>query len=150
MDLSKSLLLPLAVIFLLGACYPYPSNYGKRDANPTRLQVEQTITSEEQRRIEENRQLLEQQAANGGVNGAASQYGNQPAEGGQWTEPNVNNTSPVAPTKSKYPTATAVPGKPGFVFNPYTHNIVDVKGIGSGRLCRDPEDPDPNHKFRVP
>ncbi|MDG1356778.1 MAG: hypothetical protein P8P36_01135 [Akkermansiaceae bacterium] len=146
MDLSKSLLLPLAVIFLLGACYPYPSNYGKRDAKPTRLQVEQTITSEEQRRIEENRQLLEQQAANGGFNGA----GNQAAEGGQWTEPNAANSAPVAATKSKYPTAAAVPGKPGFVFNPYTHNIVDVKGIGSGRLCRDPEDPDPNHKFRVP
>jgi hypothetical protein len=150
MDLSKSLFLPLAVIFLLGACYPYPSNYGKRDTGPTRLQVEQTITSEEQRRIEENRQLLEQQAANDGVNGVANQYGNQAAEGGQWSEPNANNTSPVAPAKSKYPTATAVPGKPGFVFNPYTHNIVDVKGIGSGRLCRDPEDPDPNHKFRVP
>ncbi len=150
MDLSKSILLPLAVIFLLGACYPYPSNYGRRDAKPTRLQVEQTITSEEQRRIEENRQLLEQQAANGGVNSVGSQYGNQPADGGQWTEPSGANSGPVSATKSKYPTAAAVPGKPGFVFNPYTTNIVDVKGIGSGRLCRDPEDPDPNHKFRVP
>lgn len=150
MDLSKSILLPLGVILLLGACYPYPSNYGKREGKPTRLQVEQTITSEEQRRIEENRQLLEQQAANGGINGTANQYGSQQAEGGQWTEPNANNSVPVPATKSKYPTAAAVPGKPGFVFNPYTHNIVDVKGIGSGRLCRDPEDPDPNHKFRVP
>ena len=150
MDLSKSILLPLAVIFLLGACYPYPSNYGKRQAKPTRLQVEQTITSEEQRRIEENRQLLEQQAVNGGLNGATNQYGSQPVEGGQWTEPNANNSAAVPATKSKYPTATAVPGKPGFVFNPYTHNIVDVKGIGSGRLCRDPEDPNPSHKFRVP
>ena len=138
MDLSKSILLPLGVVFLLGACYPYPSNYKKREARPTQLQVEQTITSEEQRRIEENRQQLEEQSAD------------QPAEGGQWTEPNLDNSLPVPAPKSKYPTAAAVPGKPGFVFNPYTHNIVDVKGIGSGRLCRDPEDADPNHKFRVP
>ena len=138
MDLSKSILLPLGVVFILGACTPYPSNYRAREARPTQLQVEQTITSEEQRRIEENRQLLEQQA------------GNQPAEGGQWTEPNLNNSQPVPAPVSKYPTASAVPGKPGFVFNPYTHNIVDVKGIGSGRLCRDPEDADPTHKFRVP
>ena len=60
MDLSKSILLPLGVVFLLGACYPYPSNYKKREARPTQLQVEQTITSEEQRRIEENRQQLEE------------------------------------------------------------------------------------------
>jgi hypothetical protein len=100
------------------------------------LQVEQTITSEQQRQMEENRQRLEQEAAN------------QTAEGGQWTDP--NQALPVQPPKSKYPTAVPVPGKPGFVFNPYTNNIVDVRGIGPGRLCRDPEDPDPNHKFRVP
>ncbi len=134
MDLSKSFLFPLAVVFMLGACYPYPSDYRPRDTRPSRLQVEQTITSEEQRQIEENRQRLEQEASQGdGLN-----------------DPNANNALPAPPPQSKYPTAAAVPGKPGFVFNPYTHNIVDVKGIGSGRLCRDPEDPDPNHKFRVP
>lgn len=134
MDSTKSFLLPLTVIFLLGACYPYPSDYRPRDTRSSRLQVEQTITSEEQRQIEENRQRLEQEAA----------------QGGGLTDPNANNALPIQPPQSKYPTAAAVPGKPGFVFNPYTHNIVDVKGIGSGRLCRDPEDPDPNHKFRVP
>lgn len=134
MDLTKSILLPLTVVFLLGACYPYPSKYNTRESRPSRLQVEQTITSEEQRQIEENRLRLEQEAAqNGGLN-----------------DPNASTPLPVQPPQSKYPTAVAVPGKPGFVFNPYTHNIVDVKGIGSGRLCRDPEDPDPNHKFRVP
>jgi hypothetical protein len=97
---------------------------------------EQTITSEGQRQIEENRQQLGQETR-------------PQAEGGQWNN-NLNSDAPSLPAKPNYPTAAAVPGKPGFVFNPYTHNIVDVKGIASGRLCRDPEDPDPAHKFRVP
>jgi len=63
--------------------------------------------------------------------------------------PTAPATSPVT-GKKNYPTAAPVPGKEGFVFNPYTHNIVDVKGIASGKLCRDPEDTDQTHKFRVP
>lgn len=128
--------MPLGVVFLIGACSPYPASYRPSGDRSSQLQVEQTITSEQQRQIEENRQRLEQEAAN------------QTAEGGQWTDP--NQSLPVQAPKSKYPTAVPVPGKPGFVFNPYTNNIVDVRGIGPGRLCRDPEDPDPNHKFRVP
>ena len=43
-----------------------------------------------------------------------------------------------------------IPGKEGFVFNPYTNNPVDVRGIPSGTLVRDPQDPNKDHKFRVP
>jgi hypothetical protein len=135
MDLLKRILLPLAVIMLVEACAPYPYGYNsRREARPSQSTGEQTITSEEQRQIEENRKRLEQES-----------YRN--TETGQWNQANNN---PSSATKPKYPTASPVPGKPGFVFNPYTHNIVDVKGIASGRLCRDPEDPDPSHKFRVP
>ena len=98
--------------------------------------VEQTITSEEQRQVAENRKRLEQEEANRRL-GESGQYNQLPSGG------------PTTP-KANYPTAAAVPGKPGFVFNPYTQNIVDVKGIASGRLCRDPEDANPSHKFRVP
>jgi hypothetical protein len=56
---------------------------------------------------------------------------------------------PVKPP-SKYRTAMPIPGKPGFVYNPWTNRSVDVRGIPSGTLIRDPNDGDPTHKFRVP
>ncbi len=56
---------------------------------------------------------------------------------------------PVKP-QSKYRTAMSIPGKPGFVYNPWTNRSVDVRGIPSGTLIRDPNDGDPTHKFRVP
>ena len=56
---------------------------------------------------------------------------------------------PIKP-QSKYRTAMPIPGKPGFVYNPWTNRSVDVRGIPSGTLIRDPNDGDPTHKFRVP
>ena len=56
---------------------------------------------------------------------------------------------PIEPSK-RYRTAMAIPGKPGYVFNPWTNKSVDVRGIPSGTLIRDPNDGDPDHKFRVP
>ncbi|MEN8848394.1 MAG: hypothetical protein ABF377_10030 [Akkermansiaceae bacterium] len=52
--------------------------------------------------------------------------------------------------KSKYKTAKATPGKPGYVTNPFTGGNVDVRGIPPGSLVRDPNDPNPDHKFRMP
>mgnify|MGYP001827734096 CR=1 FL=1 len=81
------------------------------------------------------------------------------AEGG--TEATgTEGTTPSAPNgggnganqagKPNYPYALPIPGKDGFVFNPYTNNPVDVRGIPSGTLVRDPQDPNADHKFRVP
>jgi|TARA_B110000495_G_C22968868_1_gene568468 hypothetical protein len=63
--------------------------------------------------------------------------------------PDVLKKDPVKP-KSKYRTAVAIPGKPGFVFNPWTNKAVDVRGVPGGMLVRDPNDGNPDHKFRVP
>ena len=50
-----------------------------------------------------------------------------------------------------YPVAVPVPGKPGFAFNPFNpKSEVDLRAIPPGTLVRDPKDPDPKHKFRVP
>jgi len=54
------------------------------------------------------------------------------------------------PVQTTYRYATKVEGKEGFVHNPYTQNQVDVRGIPSGTLVRDPHDSNPAHKFRVP
>lgn len=132
MDLSKKMLLPIGLIALVGACAPYPPQPYPPYPPQMRIQPDgqPSLTSEQQRQLDESRERLRQQ---------------------QEAERNANDL-PAAPKPAKpnYPTASAVPGKPGFVFNPYTHNIVDVKGIASGKLCRDPEDSDPTHKFRVP
>ena len=50
----------------------------------------------------------------------------------------------------KPPIAKRLDSRLGFVFNPYTSNIVDVRGINSGQLVRDPDDPDVAHTFYVP
>lgn len=59
--------------------------------------------------------------------------------------PEVSNPAVVVT-----PTAKHVPGRPGFVFNPYTQNMVDVDGIPSGTKVKDPQDSDENHTFYVP
>ncbi len=46
--------------------------------------------------------------------------------------------------------AAPVQGKPGFVYNPFTRNQVDVRGIPSGTKVRDPHDSNPAHIFKVP
>jgi hypothetical protein len=49
------------------------------------------------------------------------------------------------------PVATSVPGKPGFVFSPYTNQIVDVRDLPQGILVADPNFPAEEKKFfRVP
>lgn len=49
-----------------------------------------------------------------------------------------------------YPVAHPVEGRPGHVYNPYNQNMVDVTGLDSLSLVADPNDPNPDHKFRVP
>ena len=59
-------------------------------------------------------------------------------------------TTPAIPTVTNYPVAMPIPGKPGYVYNPYNNNPVYVQGIASGKIVRDPQDPNLDHKFRVP
>lgn len=60
------------------------------------------------------------------------------------------STPDVEPDKPDYRRAIPIPGREGMVFNPFTNNPVDVRGIPSGSLVRDPADPNMEHKFRVP
>lgn len=54
-----------------------------------------------------------------------------------------------APVKI-YPIAQPAPDRPGYALNPFTKTEVDLRGVPGGSLVRDPNDPDPDHKFRVP
>ncbi len=62
------------------------------------------------------------------------------------TIPIVPPSDPNKPVT--FPFATPVPGKAGFVFNPYNQKKVDVRGLPSGTLVSDPRNA--NQKFYVP
>lgn len=140
MKLSIQAFLPAALALLVGACSPfYPQPHPNTPAAPTN---QQALTAEQQRLLAESQAGVNNGALQPGVNEGALNPSNTEGAPVPTIDPNTG--------KKNYPTASPVPGKPGFVFNPYTHNIVDVKGIAAGKLCRDPEDPDETHKFRVP
>lgn len=59
---------------------------------------------------------------------------------------------PDVPVKKvSYPTATSVVGKEGMVLSPYNNRVIDVRGLPSGSLVRDPTyDASEKKYFRVP
>ncbi len=67
-----------------------------------------------------------------------------PSEGGK------PGAAAEAAQEKKYPFAVILPGKPGYVLNPYTNTIVDVRQLKAGTLVRDPRDPVKDRPFRVP
>lgn len=97
---------------------------------PSRIptsQPRQTVSSPEQKRIRAEEELRQNK---------------EPAL------PNI--AAPRIPEKRSYPIALAIPGKPGFVYNPYNNNPVFIKDIPSGKTVLDPQDPNKEHKFKVP
>lgn len=132
-DITKVILLPMGCAAVIGACAPYPPYPGPQPPLAPGAEHPSTMDARQRQMEEERRRIAREEA------------GRRREE-----RADRNDSTPSKPKPKKYPTAAAVPGKPGFVFNPYTHNIVDVKGIDAGKLVRDPEDNDPDHKFRVP
>lgn len=138
------------------SCAPFPPEKGpgKTDPNakkvPDATEVEAPKTPEElakeearrKARIKANKEAAARRAALKKKKEAEKKVSDV-------TPPVVEKKDPVKP-KSKYRTAVAIPGKPGFVFNPWTNKAVDVRGVPGGMLVRDPNDGNPDHKFRVP
>lgn len=142
MKLSKTLILPLASVLIVGACAPYEPLFSGRSLPSSDVKLA----------AEEQAKKAESEAA------AATALKRQQAADLLATKPKPVIKKPtykppvpsvIAP-KPNYPTAASIPSRPGFVFNPYTQNLVNVKGIASGKLVRDPEDSNKEHMFRVP
>ena len=109
------------------------------NADVTALELsKERLEREERERLEAERREAAGFATNGG-NGVTGENGTVTPK------PPVSNPNPDV---VKY--AAPVPNKKGFVYNPYTHNQVDVRGIPSGTKVRDPHDSNPAHVFRVP
>lgn len=139
------LLLPLGLVSsLLASCiYPYPPNSGDPypAGSPDPVPTAPTVSSSGQESIREARDQVREGTA--GTTGEAGTTGTSGA-GGQ----DSGSSSP--PPKKEYRVGIPIPGKEGFVFNPFTNNPVDVRAIPSGTLVRDPQDPNEDHLFRVP
>lgn len=179
-----------SVIFLAGllsiplvSCSPvggYPGNpvgtqpIGNRDlarvtfpntaTNPT------APTAQQQRELRERREALAAGAPNLGNQGGRQndlnsggngvfRPGNARSSGG----PSEPLAQALPPLDIDYRYAMAVPGRKGWVYNPYTNSPVDVRAVASGYLIYDEKDPanrNPDgtlmpvsempHKFRVP
>lgn len=86
----------------------------------------------------------------------------KPKEENESEEPKPGPTEPAPPTmedplpapkpqREAIPTASPVPGRPGFVFSPFNNKLINVEGIASGTLVADPQFPAAEKKFfRVP
>ena len=137
MRISIFALISIAFSGLMTSCYypPYEPQNPNQVLTVPGPKNETVINDEGQRQLEEARQRLENST---------------PANNNQLPTVDSNIPSVTPPTPATYPYATKVPGKQGFVFNPYTKNQVDVRGIPQGTLVRDPYDNDKTHKFRVP
>ncbi len=125
------LLLGLIAALMSSCYYPYPNPNGTRGGYPDPAPG-QDITSGQQSDLQESRDRISSEPSAG-----------DPA-------PDPQNPVSEPPPRQDYRIAVPIPGKEGFVFNPFTNDPVDVRAIPSGTLVRDPNDPDPDHKFRVP
>jgi hypothetical protein len=66
---------------------------------------------------------------------------NPPVANSETTQPEPRTSQPAqASTSTAFPTAKAVPDKPGYVFSPFdsTGRYVDVSGYASGTKVKDP------------
>ena len=134
--------LPLVGCFAFVSCYPILDGpRGPRGPRDSRPDPNTTVASQDQQKIEEQRELMKERAK-------------RQAEMARRTVGDLQETTvekPKKTTTSDYAFANPVPGKEGFVFSPYNNKLVDVRDIPSGTLVQDPTYPASEKKyFRVP
>ncbi|MFK7850508.1 MAG: hypothetical protein AB8D78_05970 [Akkermansiaceae bacterium] len=131
--------LPILGCIAFASCTPIVDDSRKPTGpNPN---PDETITSAEQQKIDEQRKAMEERA---------KQKEQETADRLKETQENTVAKPPEKET-SDYAFANPVPGKEGFVFSPYNNKLVDVRDIPSGTLVQDPTYPASEKKyFRVP
>jgi len=142
-------ILTIASCGMMVSCYPVypaPNGNGNKPA-PTQKETVKEVTSEQDRQLAASQARLEEDARLRAERERKEALELSP----EIDKPDIKEVvkdKPVVPKDLKF--GAPVPNKPGFVFNPYTHNQVDARGVPSGTKIRDPNDPDPSHVFRVP
>jgi len=145
---------------MLVSCYPYPEdpyfrgpppqpgqNIGPRGPAPYQQQQE-AIRLQEQARQQADTQRQPERRENPPA---------PPRETRPPTPPPTPPTPPAPPPPPRqpervdFPFASPVVGKEGFVLSPYNNKQIDVRGMQTGTLVRDPTYPEEDRKFfRVP
>ena len=135
--------LTACISLTLFSCYVMPDPAPGQGQGP-----QQTITTPEQQRLDEQREEMKKEAAREKARRRSE------AAGTDSNPPSDSTDTLPKPTTDKpgpYPTAQAVPGKDGFVFSPYNSKVIDVRDIPSGTLVADPTfAPEEKKRFRVP
>lgn len=153
----KNTLLATACLTGLVSCYPVdPMNPHGPGYRPSGLKTQAELDEAARLRaeaenadvnaLELSKQRLEREERERLEAERREALGLGPNNGGN--QPLGNKPPVVGPGVVKF--AAPVPNKPGFVYNPFTNNQVDVRGIPSGTKVRDPHDSNPAHIFRVP
>lgn len=146
----------LLTSLLFASCTPSTPYRGVPNPNAPQPIVEKTKTpaelkKEEQLRKERIKANAEAKARRDALRKKKeAEQASGGSTGGGSEEIKPVKREPIKRPSSAYRTAVSMPGKPGFVFNPWTNQAVDVRGLPSGQLIRDPNDGNPDHKFRVP
>lgn len=134
MKIRFSALIAALACGLIASCYPYNENEQKKQPPKT---GQKTVTSPEQQKIQEQRDLLKAQEEK-----QKKETAEQPTTDPNGTTPGGTTdpqpTPPAVVKSTDYAFASKVPGKDGFVFSPYNNKIVDVRDIPSGTLVQDP------------
>lgn len=150
-------LLGLALLTALAACSPNRQQQyippGAADPGLNNRGA-QSVSSSEQKAIREERKKLKKSKPKKkkSTSSSSSSASSKPRPSSETAEKKtVSKPKPTKKPKKSYPTASAVPGKEGFVISPYTNRVIDVRGMPSGKLVKDPDDPsDAKNFFRVP
>lgn len=152
-ELKKNLkfsLLSVACLSGLVSCYPVtPLNPNAPAPTPSGLKTTAELKEATAKKtaLQLSKERLEREERN--------RLNAEKNEAAAYREKVINDVTPELPKPPVVNTnivkfAAPVPGKEGFVYNPYTHNQVDVRGIPSGTKVRDPHDSNPAHIFKVP
>lgn len=145
MSLNYLILVLGAAALLISACAPFTPydpnrNRSQADAPAVTPDDSEIVTSTEQDELRDARRQAELEAE---ARDSESTTDNTTSGGGDGGTTSTGG--------SDYRRAVPIPGKEGFVFNPFTNNPVDVRGIPSGSLVYDPQDPNKDrNRFRVP
>lgn len=157
----KFTLLSMTCLSGLVSCYPLDPNYpnGREVYRPSGLMTQAELDAAAQQRaadspseitaMELSKERLEREEKERLEKEKLEAAGISPNTGTTTgTTPTERVVPPELPATVKF--AAPVPDKPGFVYNPFTQNQVDVRGIPSGTKVRDPHDSNPAHIFKVP
>ncbi len=145
--------LTLAGALLLASCYVVPDN---RPPRASRAELEkQKLEAEARAKAEEEEKKKKELAAKKKAEAQKNIENLKPSDiGAKGAGDTPPPPKPPTPTSGKpsYPTAKKAPGREGFVLSPYNSTrLIDVRGIASGKLVRDPTyDPSEKKFFRVP